>query len=67
MKTTELITTMTPKQLKAWRKKHGYSQSQLARALGYTTITVSKWERGANPIPAHMAVTLRGLEAVEKK
>ncbi len=58
---------MTPAQLKAWRKKHGYSQSQLAAALGYKTLTVSKWERGVNPIPAHMPVTLKGLEIMKKK
>lgn len=55
---------MTPKQLKAWRKKSGYSQSQLANVLGVITLTVSRWERGVREIPSFLHIT---LECVERK
>ena len=41
---------MTPKQLKAIRKKLNITQSELAKATGYQTNTVSAWEQGVNKI-----------------
>ena len=55
--------TMTPEQLKAWRKNNHYSQSQLAKVLGVATMTVSRWERGVREIPSFLHLT---LECVEK-
>jgi len=49
--------------LAAWRKTHGYSQSQLARELGVVKDTVSKWERGEYaPNWKIIVLALHGLE-----
>ena len=58
---------MTPQELKKWRERHGYSQSQLAKALGVINISVSRWERGAREIPSFLHLALFGLECMEKK
>jgi transcriptional regulator with XRE-family HTH domain len=41
---------MTPKQLKAWRVRNGWTQDQLADHLGVKAPTVSRWERDVHPI-----------------
>ena len=53
---------MTPKELKAWRKKNGYSQGRLAKALGVIPLTVSRWERGAREISSFLHLALNSLE-----
>jgi transcriptional regulator with XRE-family HTH domain len=59
---------MTPKDLKKWRAEHGYTQGQLAEALGvFGKITVSKWETGSRKIPALLPLALLGLETLVKK
>ncbi len=58
---------MTPQDLKKWREKNGYSQSQLAKALGVISLSVSRWERGAREIPSFLHLALYGLECKEKK
>ncbi len=58
---------MTPLELKKWREKNGYSQSQLAKALGVITISVSRWERGVREIPSFLHLALFGLEYMGKK
>jgi len=55
---------MTPEELKAWRKKNGYSQGKLAKVLGVISLTVSRWERGVREIPSFLHLT---LECLEKK
>ena len=55
---------MTPEELKAWRKKNGYSQGKLAKVLGVIPLTVSRWERGVREIPSFLHLT---LECLEKK
>jgi DNA-binding transcriptional regulator YiaG len=55
--------TVTPKELQVWRKKNSYSQSQLARALGVATQTVSRWERGVREIPSFLHLALECLES----
>jgi transcriptional regulator with XRE-family HTH domain len=55
---------MTCDDLKTWRKKNGYSQSQLAEVLGIATLTVSRWERGDREIPPYLHITLK---CVKKK
>jgi len=52
---------MKPNELKAWRKKNGYSQAKLASALGVATLTISTWERGLYAIPAYLHFALKGL------
>jgi transcriptional regulator with XRE-family HTH domain len=58
---------MTPQELKKWREKNGYSQSQLAKALGVITISVSRWERGVREIPSFLHLALLGLGCMGKK
>jgi len=53
---------MTPKELKAWRKKNNYSQSRLAKALGVATLSVSRWERGTRKISSFLHLALKCLE-----
>jgi len=57
---------MKPKELKQWRKKNKYSQSQLAKALGVITLTVSRWERGTRKIPSFLPLALKTLEKEKK-
>ena len=55
-------TSMKSEDLKKWRKKHGYSQSQLAGALGLHPLTISYWEVGRRRIPPLLPWALRALE-----
>ncbi len=52
---------MTGEELQTWRLKNGYSQSQLARALGVITLTVSRWEREDREIPPFLHLALKSL------
>ena len=63
----DYIQDMSPQDLKKWREKNGYSQSQLAKALGVITISVSRWERGVREIPSFLPLALFGLECMGKK
>lgn len=54
--------TMTHNELKKWREKNGYSQSDLAQALGTHVMTVSQWERKIRTIPTFLHLALRCLE-----
>lgn len=53
---------MTPKELKEWRKRNGYSQAKLGEALGVYSITVNRWENKARAIPSFLHLALAGLE-----
>jgi DNA-binding XRE family transcriptional regulator len=59
---TYIIMVMTPTNLKAWRKKHGYRQVDLAKALGVIPLTVIRWETGVRNIPSFLHLALRCLE-----
>ncbi len=52
---------MTGTELQTWRVGNGYSQSQLAKALGVITLTVSRWERGDREIPPFLHLALKAL------
>ena len=52
---------MTGKELQTWRVESGYSQSQLAKALGVITLTVSRWEREDREIPPFLHLALKAL------
>lgn len=56
---------MTGNELKQQRERLGLTQRELAAHLGVVVATVSMWESGAAPIPAHrarlIALDLRGL------
>jgi len=53
---------MGPNDLKQWRKRNGYTQSQLAEVLGVIPISVSRWERGERQIPPFLHLALKYLE-----
>lgn len=44
-------TAMTPDDLRAWRKAHGYSMRRLAEALDLHYYSFYRWEKGINPMP----------------
>lgn len=50
---------MTGKELKAWRKKAGLTQSQLAARLGVTVSTVARWEADEVKKPPFLDMALR--------
>jgi len=52
---------MLSAELQSWRKQNGYSQSQLAKALGVIPVTVSRWERGERDIPPYLHLALKSL------
>lgn len=60
---------MISKDLKKWRKHIGYSQGKLAKVLGVTPLTVSRWERGERGIPPflHLALECLGTKGGESK
>ena len=53
---------MTPDTLKRWRKRQGYSQGKLAKALGVWPLTISRWELGVREIPSFLHLALECLE-----
>ena len=58
---------MKPSELKKWRKKHGYSQIKLGKALGVSTITVYRWEKSMRQMPSFLHLALESLESKGKK
>ena len=57
---------MTPRQLRAWRERMGWSQPRLADALGVHPQTVSDWERKKTGI-AHPKILRLALERLEER
>jgi transcriptional regulator with XRE-family HTH domain len=53
---------MTGQELREWRKKLGLSQAALARHLGVTRVTVTRWEIGLRPVPSFLGLAMRALE-----
>ena len=56
---------MNPSELVRWRKKYGYSQIKLGKALGVRTITVYRWEKAMREIPSFLHLALKCLESDE--
>jgi len=52
---------MKAHELQKWRMDNGYSQSNLAKALGVITLTVSRWEREDREIPPFLHLALKSL------
>ena len=52
---------MTPEILKKTRLSAGLSQAALARRILVDVLTVSRWERGAMPIPAARSRMLKAF------
>lgn len=55
--------TIDPRVLRSYRETQGLSQAELARQLGVHYSTVSRWEAGNRPVPAHIALALLTLAA----
>lgn len=53
---------MGPADLKRRRKELGLTQLRLAALLGVDPITVSRWERGVQPISTAVALVLQHLK-----
>jgi len=54
-------------ELKKWRVKNDWSQSQLGAILGVTIQAVSRWERGTREIPSFLYLALERLESTGNK
>jgi transcriptional regulator with XRE-family HTH domain len=54
---------MTSRELKAWRLRNSYSQSELAKALQVDVMTISRWERGVRQIPPFLHLALECMES----
>lgn len=50
---------MTPLQFKATRKSLGFTQAELAKEWGVHVQSISKWERGVDPINPIAAYALK--------
>jgi len=61
------LATMKPAELKAARKKLGFSQSQLAEALGVDRVSVARWETGTRRIPPMLRLALKALQMERRK
>ncbi len=57
---------MEPQELKRRREKLGLTQVQLAAQLGVDPITVSRWERGVQPISHTVAVAIQHVKAKKR-
>lgn len=53
---------MSSERVKQIRKRGGLTQKQLGAILGTTAATVSRWERGVDPISEEKRALLRRLE-----
>ena len=57
----------TPEALRAFREERGWTQEQLAEAVGALPLEVSGWEAGTMTVPIEQARVVRGLAAQEKR
>ncbi|HFC97509.1 MAG TPA: XRE family transcriptional regulator [Thermosulfurimonas dismutans] len=53
---------LSGEELRAWRKKHGLTQAELAWLLGVSQSAIGKWETGDRKIPPFLSFTLSCLE-----
>jgi DNA-binding transcriptional regulator YiaG len=61
------ILTMTPEQIKRLMKRLGFSQQQLADAIGAHRVTIADWTRGASKPTGLYLKALEGLAAKAKR
>ena len=54
---------MTPKRFKQLRTRLGLSQGKLAKRLNMHITTISKYERGVDPIPITVAYAILWLDS----
>ena len=53
---------MQPDELKAWRKSHGFTQTELGEILGVKKTTVYRWEKNMRIIPPFLNLALECIE-----
>ena len=53
---------MQPDELKAWRKSHGFTQTELGEILGVRKTTVYRWEKNMRIIPPFLHFALECIE-----
>lgn len=52
---------MKPEEFNKWRIQNGYSQANLAKALGVTKLTVIRWGTGERKISPFLHLALKSL------
>jgi transcriptional regulator with XRE-family HTH domain len=52
---------VNPLQLLALRRFRGWTQVEAGAAFGVSSLTVSRWERGVQPIPRWAGIIYLGL------
>jgi len=60
------VSGMTGNEIRIRRERLGLSQYQLAKALGYSNSTVSRWECGSRTPPPGMALLFNRIEESQK-
>jgi transcriptional regulator with XRE-family HTH domain len=60
-----ILLLMAPEDLKTWRKKNGYTQPELAQALGVHPVSISRWEHGVRETPPFLQLALERLECMK--
>lgn len=63
----DYLGVMTKEQFKAARARLGMSQSEIAAALGVTTVAVKHWEQGRRGVSVPMAKLLATLKPKKAK
>lgn len=58
---------MEKEELKKWRKKHSFTQEELANSLGVYQVTVARWETGVRKIPVFLPLALETLARRKRK
>ncbi len=53
---------MHPDELAAWRKRHGFTQTELGEILGVKKTTVYRWEKNMRIIPPFLHLALECIE-----
>ena len=58
---------MEKDELKKWRKKHSFTQEELAKALGVYQVTIARWETEVRKIPVFLPLALETLARRKRK
>jgi len=58
---------MEPDELKRQREKLGFTQAELASALGVHRVAVARWETGTRKIPSMLRLALKALVQERRK
>lgn len=58
---------MIGSELKAWRKRHGYTQDSFAEELDCSRQTVISWEKSSEQLPRMVWLSLVALEGFPKE